>query len=107
MSILRSILNSNVIIAVSIKFNNYESTLVNYCDINLVLLKVATYIFYLHFSALYLIYMPAVAKFANFTITALNVKVKIKLTISDISNNESMLETCISSEPESLLTSNC
>jgi len=41
------------------------------------------------------------------TITALNVKIKIKLTISDVSNNEPMLETCISSEHESLSSSKC
>ena len=46
-------------------------------------------------------------KFANFTITALNVKIAIKLTISDVSNNKSILETCISSEPESLSSSKC
>ena len=43
---------------------------------------------------------------AKFTITV-NVKVKIKVTISDVSNNEPMLETCIISELESLSTSNC
>ena len=69
-------------------------------------LVVATYYFYLHFSALYAAAIPS-PKFANITITALNVKVKIKLTISDVSDNESMLETCNSSEPESLSSSKC
>ena len=46
-------------------------------------------------------------KFDNFTITALNVEVIIKLTISDVSNNKSVLETCNSSEPESLSSSKC
>ena len=50
--------------------------------------------------------MPS-PKFDNFTITALNVEVIIKLTISDVSKNESALETCISSEPESLSSSKC
>ena len=72
---------------------------------NLISLVVATYSFYLHFSALYM-HNPS-PKVANFNITALNVKVKIKLTISDVSNNEPMLETCIISELESLSTSNC
>ena len=31
----------------------------------------------------------------------------IKLTISDVSNNKSVLETCISSEPETLSSSKC
>ena len=41
-------------------------------------------------------------KVANFSITAVNVKVKIKLTILDVFNNKSMLETA----PESL-SANC
>jgi len=45
-------------------------------------------------------------KLANFNIKALVLKVIIKLDISEISSNESMLETSISSQPESLSSSN-
>ena len=58
---------------------------------NLISLVVATYSFYLHFSALYICIIRR---------QKLPPLIIIKLDISEVSSNESMLETCISSEPE-------